>query len=562
MGYSRVFELSVVLVAFIAACVVANDLRAFDDTTLYKINWPGRSGSDLLEPDADFVSVTSANNERYKCFLPKFVEKEKDSSENYTGSSPLGLLFPLFTQSSCSYRLEPYWNYELCHGRYIRQYHEDRDGRKIKVQEYILGVLDFKLFKSLSEELDKKEKTEIPVKKIDGINMPYLQLDMVDGTVCDLNGKPRTTRVLYVCHLHGKHEIYSLKESSTCEYEVVVLSPLLCAHPKYRAQESGENIINCLPYENSPKKPRDLLNLEAESLKLRFQKAVEGGEPRVRVEFHPVEGSLKSSEEGEAVDEGTTHAKPEGVTKDSPPTSPTAPISPTSSPVADTSPAKNFLFGHNCLHGGSGWWKYEFCFGKSVVQYHEERDGKRTATVTLGLFDRERHKQWIDENPHKKYRNQGPRYRQVSHFYHAGTPCDVTGRSRHVEVKLKCPELKASGSTVESRPAAVALYLLEPKTCEYVLAVESPLVCVMLPFMDEYGLLPPDPPAEVMLGGEEDSAEESSSEHLESAKASSVSHEEASPINLKKPWIENEVDVSVAEVDDDDEDEDDEKGGD
>ncbi|KAG8223588.1 hypothetical protein J437_LFUL004108 [Ladona fulva] len=221
--------------AFLGASVFASDLRAFDDTTLYKINWPGRGSSDILDvPDVESLSVTTQNNEKYKCIIPRYTEKEKETSENYTGSSPLGLLFPLFTQSSCSYRLEPYWTYELCHGKYIRQYHEERDGRKVKLQEYILGVLDFKLFKSLSEEWDKKEKTEIPVKKIDGINMPYLQLDMVDGTICDLNGKPRTTRVLYVCHLHGKHEIYSLKESSTCEYEVVVLSPLLCAHPKYR----------------------------------------------------------------------------------------------------------------------------------------------------------------------------------------------------------------------------------------------------------------------------------------------------------------------------------------
>merc|ERR1719410_2615909 len=24
-----------------------------------------------------------------------------------------------------------------------------------------------------------------------------------------------------------------------------------------------------------------------------------------------------------------------------------------------------------CLRGGTGWWKYEFCYGKHVLQYHE-----------------------------------------------------------------------------------------------------------------------------------------------------------------------------------------------
>jgi hypothetical protein len=30
-----------------------------------------------------------------------------------------------------------------------------------------------------------------------------------------------------------------------------------------------------------------------------------------------------------------------------------------------------FLAGVQCLTGGSGWWKYEICFGKEVIQFHE-----------------------------------------------------------------------------------------------------------------------------------------------------------------------------------------------
>lgn len=56
----------------------------------------------------------------------------------------------------------------------------------------------------------------------------------VDGTLCDLNEKPRITRVLYVCYHSGKHEVYSFKETSICEYEAIVLSQLLCEHPKYK----------------------------------------------------------------------------------------------------------------------------------------------------------------------------------------------------------------------------------------------------------------------------------------------------------------------------------------
>jgi len=77
-------------------------------------------------------------------------------------------------------------------------------------------------------------RANLPIKKIEGVNMPALQLNMSDGTICDLNGEPRNTRVLYVCDPRGKHELHSLEEVSTCEYEIVVLSPLLCEHPDFK----------------------------------------------------------------------------------------------------------------------------------------------------------------------------------------------------------------------------------------------------------------------------------------------------------------------------------------
>jgi endoplasmic reticulum lectin 1 len=40
-----------------------------------------------------------------------------------------------------------------------------------------------------------------------------------------------------------------------------------------------------------------------------------------------------------------------------------------------------------------------------------------------------------------------------------------------------------------STSGAVALYLLEPKTCEYILGVESPLICNILARADENGLV-------------------------------------------------------------------------
>lgn len=57
---------------------------------------------------------------------------------------------------------------------------------------------------------------------------------MTEGTECDLNKKPRQVRILYICQPDGRGEIYEMKETSTCEYEVLVLTSVLCANPKFK----------------------------------------------------------------------------------------------------------------------------------------------------------------------------------------------------------------------------------------------------------------------------------------------------------------------------------------
>ncbi|ROT81404.1 putative endoplasmic reticulum lectin 1-like [Penaeus vannamei] len=80
-------------------------------------------------------------------------------------------------------------------------------------------------------------------------------------------------------------------------------------------------------------------------------------------------------------------------------------------------------------------------------------------------------------HPEKVYK---PGRRYVSHFYSGGTTCDLTGRPRQVEVKLKCKESQS--------PSSVTLYLLEPETCEYTLGVETSIICPLLQHADTLGL--------------------------------------------------------------------------
>ncbi|XP_044258642.1 endoplasmic reticulum lectin 1 [Tribolium madens] len=432
--------------------VLGHDVKGFDDTVLFDIHWPGENTENIDFANAENIIVTSSHQEKYQCILPNIQEKETSSEEKYDGPTALEVISPLFTQSSCTYRLESYWTYEVCHGRFIRQYHEDREGKKVKLQEYTLGRWDEKLYEKMlaqEKEAEKDKNTQIPVKKIDNVNLPYVEILMGNGTQCDLNqNKPRETRVLYVCYIHGKHEVYSLKETSTCQYEIIILSPLLCSHPKYKPKETGENKINCIPLENSPPQPYNLAKMKIESTKLRRKSDLD----RIKIEFVPPP---------DFTDKEETTKMPE------------------SKPL-DTSPVQSFLAGKNCLTGGTGWWRYEFCYGKSVEQYHIEKDGSKV-TIKLGMFNKQKHIDWIEQHPHKRPKPLAQRT-QLSHFYSEGTVCDKTGKPRQTEVKLKCLEDSTSLNTV-------SLYLLEPRYCEYILGVESPLVCDILSRADENGLI-------------------------------------------------------------------------
>merc|ERR1712141_133292 len=78
---------------------------------------------------------------------------------------------------------------------------------------------------------------------------------------------------------------------------------------------------------------------------------------------------------------------------------------------------------------------------------------------------------WLSENPSKVPKKAEFR-KHVSHYYSNGDFCELSGKPREIEVKLKCKQSQSL--------SAVTLYLLEPKTCEYILGVESPLICDIL----------------------------------------------------------------------------------
>uniref|UniRef100_A0AAQ5WX90 Endoplasmic reticulum lectin n=1 Tax=Amphiprion ocellaris TaxID=80972 RepID=A0AAQ5WX90_AMPOC len=386
---------------------------SFTDEIPFKITWPGAEftlpATGALYNEDDFVIMTTTEKEKYKCLLPSLTAGEEDDEKEYSGPSPGELLDPLFKRSSCSYR--------------------------------------------------------VPTKNIEGQLTPYYSLEMGNGTPCVLKqDQPRSTSVLYVCHPEAKHEILSVAEVTTCEYEVVVLTPLLCAHPKYRFKSSPVNAIFCQALAGSPLQPQRLAQLDKEQeeqLKPPFSAASEEEAPPVREEAFTSTHKPMTVGGQSQVTVGTTHI----------------------SRLTDDQLIKEFLSGSYCLHGGVGWWKYEFCYGKHVHQYHEDKEQGKNIVV-VGNWNAEEHIDWAKKNVARSYQLKDDgvqKVKLVSHFYGHGDVCDLTGKPRQVIVKLKCKESES--------PHAVTVYMLEPQTCQYILGVESPVICRILDTADEHGLL-------------------------------------------------------------------------
>lgn len=240
--------------------------------------------------------------------------------------------------------------------------------------------------------------------------------------------------------MKGNHDIHSVKEVSSCVYEIIILTPLLCAHPRYRPKKVTATPITCYANGKSPKVPYNLAKMYWERRQIIKNAAKQEG----KVEFLSYD---KNSEISLGID---------------------------SIQVAD------FLSGKNCISGGTGSWKYEFCYGKYVNQYTYGILGLKT-TVCLGKFDLNRHLEWIRNRPYKRPKPAGHRS-YITQFYSDGSVSDVTGRPRQTEVKLKCMENSGSRNSL-------VVYLYEIDHGEYLMGIESPVLCHVVAMADEDGLI-------------------------------------------------------------------------
>ena len=415
----------------------------FDDTISFEVSWGDPEMS--LDSKKETISMVTNDNEFYTCQLPVSILPSSGDNED-SSVKAREILEKLAADKSCSYRVDSYWIYEVCHGRHIKQFHEERNvaNKKLIVkQEYFLGYAETVSY----SDIKVQAKDHIPTMSHAGALRPYYPVVYRGGTECDLkSGYKRKTTVFYMCMPDFQTSVVSVKETTTCEYEIIIYTSLLCKSSAYRIKEDPINRISCFSNDGKKhKRPIGYKNIEGFHKNTLFGKSLQqDGNPHT---LHPKSEANKP----------TPQPKKSQLT------------------FPEKNFVKNFITGKECVVGGAGWWKYEFCFQKSIKQFHQEKNGKKTEII-LGMWDENKHKVHLAE--HKIEVSNVKTF--IDLYFFSGTICDQTGIPRQTKVRLRC----AKNGNIQ----ALTMFLEEPSVCVYQFTAESALFCEIIKHVDDRGI--------------------------------------------------------------------------
>ncbi|CAH8584217.1 unnamed protein product [Schistosoma rodhaini] len=495
------------------SCVIAS--YNVTDDIIFDFKWLGNSKQPGEK--SDVVKIRTIIGEDYECVIPTlFHNIEENEAKNSDSVDEETLLQPLFTEQPCNVRSEAYWSYELCHNRYIKQFHEEKKLEKNPpVQEFYLGHYypDPKMKKERPSK-DNPPKTVT----LGEHSYPYYGISYVDGTLCDLNQEHRTATVMYICHESVTGQIVDVSEIRTCQYQMVFATKFLCSNPLYKQKRAHTNPISCHSKNSSPSKPSALVAMEAErkkfqsrsftdlaailsnAFKSKVKISAKHGKDVVFYQVNPAEDP--NDESTSTID--NTQINVNDDTKNShdsssfsdldfvnqvasslktPSSLTSSTINPSIMKSVDDNQVMEFLQGKLCLTGNLGWWTYEICFNKFVRQYHLDANTKQLQEIRLGNWDLDNHVKWFEENNLKKQKSSGSSNRQISLYYGRGDLCTETNKLREVVVKIKC---------LHSTSKDIFLSFSEPTKCVYSMSVESAMFCDLIPLANENDILPLD----------------------------------------------------------------------
>jgi len=108
-----------------------------------------------------------------------------------------------------------------------------------------------------------------------------------------------------------------------------------------------------------------------------------------------------------------------------------------------------------CSYRLSGWWTYEFCYGKHLRQFHQEKD----------MPLRPQDEFYLGRQDGSEEGTQHPEY--YSEIYSEGSTCDITGSKRTTEMRFYC----------SSEANTIITDIKEPFSCQYIVSISTPYLC-------------------------------------------------------------------------------------
>eukprot|EP00238_Polyblepharides_amylifera_P005546 CAMPEP_0196583650 /NCGR_PEP_ID=MMETSP1081-20130531/44206_1 /TAXON_ID=36882 /ORGANISM="Pyramimonas amylifera, Strain CCMP720" /LENGTH=430 /DNA_ID=CAMNT_0041904599 /DNA_START=120 /DNA_END=1412 /DNA_ORIENTATION=+ len=212
---------------------------------------PSKDLDKVVGPSANTVNMTNAEGQRFVCVLPTpdgedheidgdAGARQSADSRSKRATSPQESLRAL--GSTCFFRVEGWWTYELCIDKHVRQFHQEKDS---VVSEFFLGHFDeAATARHVGTNLGAGEYAEDTSST--GAIYRYHSHIYTNGTACDLTDKLRQTEVRYACNSESAtHQVVSIKEPTTCHYVLIFYTPLLCTHPSFQAPKLPVSYINC-----------------------------------------------------------------------------------------------------------------------------------------------------------------------------------------------------------------------------------------------------------------------------------------------------------------------------
>ena len=451
---------------------VPTDSKAYDLDTPLTITSPA-------DPEHKYNCYTPRSKSEIQAYEESLKNDEEnseenpDSEQNIDYESPYYLIEHLFKDDSdCYLMADGYWMYEICFNKYIRQFHEDRVQKgKINVKSHYMG-------KKPVFQKNGPLKTPVPKTYYDKTTYPFYAVVYESGDVCDVTKKPRKTTVQLTCDLDytgtyaNSVQIMSMQETASCEYEFLVAVGAICQHPLFQRETEEQKIVCVAGNEKTPSFPAEAARLN--SIGLKGRKVIDTDQTIV-----PAATTVSQQEAGASQvnikDNVKNNLKGEGTN-----------VKKTNIPSSDYEKTygslqnllKDFVTGESCLHGGSGWWRYEYCFGQYVKQFHEDANGR--TDIILGNWDLEAHKEWAEGQLKLGLKNSW--YKSSTDFKMSNKPklpkfvdettgktmvanvfmkngdvCDLTKQPRSVYVRHICNQ----------NTNKVNMILHEPGDCEY-----------------------------------------------------------------------------------------------